>query len=140
MNIKKSLVAWIVGIVFVQCSYAEVAIVIHPSNPTEVMSKVELTRIYLGRSNTFPSGNTVKPLNQTGDDAVRGVLEKEYLGKSSSQIHAYWAKQMFSGQAKPPEEVSGDAAVIERVASDESAIGYVDASSVTDQVKVVNIM
>lgn len=49
---------------------AEVAIVVNPSNPTEIISKAELARLYMGRSKQFPDGSTAHALNQGADSAT----------------------------------------------------------------------
>ncbi len=54
---------------------------------------------------------------------------KNVLNKNASQLKACWSKLVFTGKGKPPEEVSGGAAMVVKVASDTSAV--------TDAVKVV---
>ena len=44
---------------------------------------------------------------------------------------------MFSGKGKPPKELGSDADVINFVSSNPGAIGYIDAGSVNESVKVV---
>ena len=124
---------------FSPAAYAEALIVVNKNNPIEVLSRTEFTRVFLGRSGTFPDGSPVNPVNQLADAAVRAEVEEGILGKSASQIHAYWAKQMFSGQAKPPEELASDADVIAKVAGDPTAIGYISAGSESGEVKVIRV-
>ena len=116
---------------------AEIAVVVNPDNPVGTLDQKTLSRIFLGRAKTYPGGSKAVPLNQVSDSDTRSRFESSLLGRSSSQMDAYWAKQMFSGSGRPPEEVSDDSAVIARVSSDPEAIGYVDAGAVTENVKVV---
>jgi ABC-type phosphate transport system substrate-binding protein len=44
---------------------------------------------------------------------------------------------MFSGKGRPPQTVENDEAVIERIIADPGSIGYIDADSVDDRVKVL---
>jgi len=135
---KLTVVSLLVALITVSTpAAAGIAVVVNPSNPTDSLDKQTLSRIFLGRASTFPSGDKVVPLNQSGDSAARSAFEEGLLGKSTSQMKAYWAKQLFSGQGRPPEEIGGDSDVISRVSSDTAAIGYIDASAVTDAVKVV---
>ena len=71
-----------------------------------------------------------------GHDA-RGEFNKKALGKSSSQLKAYWSKLIFTGKGTPPDALGSVEDVIAKVAADPSAIAYIDAGSVTDAVKVV---
>lgn len=119
--------------------HADVAIIVHKDNPVTSLSTMEFTRIYLGRLSAFPDGSPAVPINQVADSDVRATMEGDLLHKSPSQMKAYWTKLMFTGDGTPPEEVAGDAAMISRVASDPAAIGYVDAGSVTDAVRVIAV-
>ena len=115
----------------------EIAVVVNPGNTTDSLDKAALARIFLGRASTFPNGLSAVPV--TGDEAndTRIAFEHNVLGKNTSQMKAYWAKQMFSGQGRPPATVGSDDEVKARVASDVDAIGYIPASLVDDSVKVV---
>ena len=64
-------------------------------------------------------------------------FEQKILKKTSSQIKAYWSKRIFSGKGKPPKEVAAEHDIISLVAKNVDAIAYVEASSVTDAVKVI---
>jgi len=53
-----------------------------------------------------------------------------------SKLKGHWSKLIFTGKGTPPKEVSTDAEVIELVAANPNIIGYINASSVTDKVKI----
>lgn len=116
---------------------AEVAIIVHPSNNNE-LSVSDISKIYFGKRKSFPSGEQVIAINLTEGTPVRDEFNREVLGKSDQQLKAYWSKLVFTGKGVPPNEVTQDAMVISLVSSNPSMIGYVDASSVTDGVKVVH--
>lgn len=139
MKLSK-LITFFIGLVFATMSYsavAEIVVIVKADNPTNSLEKPELSRIYLGRAKTFPGGAKVVPVSQDSSSATKAEFEKALLGKSQSQMKAYWAKQSFSGRGSPPDEVGGDSGVLERVAADGEAIGYVDASAVNSSVKIV---
>lgn len=115
---------------------AEVVVIVHPSNPAALDSK-SVKRIYLGKSNSFPSGNEAIPINQSADSQTRQSFDSDVLGRSTSQISAYWSKLVFTGKGIPPKEVADDNAVISLVANNKDAIGYIDSASVNDSVKVI---
>lgn len=114
---------------------ADIAVVVNPGNANSVDADV-VKKIYLGKSKSFSDGLTVSPVNQDGT-GVADEFNDKVVGKSSSQLNAYWAKLVFTGKGTPPAKVNTDQAVIDFVASNSGAIGYVDSASVSDKVKVV---
>jgi len=115
---------------------AEVAVVVNTANSSAI-SDVELSRLFLGKLKNYTDGSKAVPVNQKFGSKVRKEFEQKVLKKSSSQVKAYWSKLVFSGKGKPPKEFASDKAVLEQVAANKNAIGYVDASSVSGNVKVV---
>lgn len=120
---------------FASTAFADVVVVVHPSNDSALDGK-KVKRIFLGKEKKFTNGSGVTPINQT-DNGIRDNFDSTVLGRSSSQVAAYWSKLVFTGKGIPPKEVGGDAEVIAAVAADPSAIGYVDSSAVTGDVKAV---
>ena len=118
-------------------SFAEVVVIVKSDSSVSSIEKSDLTRIFLGRAKAFPNGDKAVPVNQAAESAVRTEFDDVLLGKSQSQMKAYWAKQSFSGRGTAPEELSGDAAIVSMVSGDATAIGYVDASAVNGSVKVI---
>jgi len=116
-------------------SFAEVSIITHPSN-TSSLSQKDIERIYLGKENQFPNGKAVEAANLK-DGALKDAFNSDLLNRSSAQIGAYWSKLIFTGKGIPPTELETEADVVAFVASNENAIGYVDSSAVTPEVKVI---
>ncbi|WP_185233363.1 phosphate ABC transporter substrate-binding protein [Teredinibacter franksiae] len=115
---------------------ADTAVIIHPSNAS-ALDKDTVKKIFLGKTKSFPSGGTAVPINQKDGDATRAGFDQNVLGKSSSQIKAYWSKLVFTGKGTPPKEVENDAEIKALVANNPNIIGYIDATQVDDSVKVV---
>lgn len=141
MNIKtftKTLTGIAVGCSISFFSSAEVVVVVHPSNDA-ALSKQSVKRIFLGKEKKFSNGKGVLPINQVTASPTRGSFDTDTLGRSSTQIAAYWSKLVFTGKGIPPKEVDNDAAVVALVADNQDAIGYVDSASVSDAVKVISL-
>lgn len=117
-------------------AFAEIVVIVHPSNNDAISAK-NVQRIFLGKEKKFPSGGETVAVNQTNDSATRQAFDSEILGRTSSQVAAYWSKLVFTGKGVPPKEVANDAEVIELISKNPSVIGYVNKASVTDGVKVV---
>lgn len=117
---------------------AEVVVVVHPNN-TNALDSAAIKRLFLGKEKKFPDGQPATPLNQVVDSATRNQFDEQLLERNSSQIAAYWSKLVFTGKGVPPKEVNDDAAVVSVVSQDISAVGYVERSSVTTDVKVISL-
>ena len=118
---------------------AEVVVIVNAGNGTGEIKKSHLSRIFMGKANEFESGEKAVAVNQISASSSRTEFDSSVLGKTTSQINAYWSKQMFSGGGTPPQELNGDLAVLQHVAQNPDAIGYVDSGVVNGAVKVVNI-
>lgn len=116
-------------------AFAEIAVVVHPSNASNVNQDF-VSSVYLGKTRSFEDGKQIIPVNLSGT-TMEEDFNKKVLGKSSSQMKAYWSKLVFTGKGTPPKDAKTDADVISLVSENPATIGYVDASSVTDKVKVV---
>ncbi|MDU0353441.1 phosphate ABC transporter substrate-binding protein [Paraglaciecola aquimarina] len=139
MNIKtlyQSAIATTLGCTLAFSSLAEVVLVVHPNNDSSLDTKM-VKRIFLGKASKFSNGNEATPVNQLPSSASRVSFDSDTLGRSSSQVSAYWSKLVFTGKGIPPEELENDAAVIAFVASNENAVGYVNSSAVTSSVKAI---
>ena len=122
--------------IFSNATLAEFAVIVNPGTTAEV-SKADVAKIFLAKSKKLPDGTEAKPLNQAGGAASREPFEKNVLGKSPSQVKAYWSTLIFTGKAVPIEELGSDGEVVAKVASTPGAIGYVSAASADGSVRVL---
>ncbi|MGK0515091.1 MAG: hypothetical protein ACI9W0_001500, partial [Gammaproteobacteria bacterium] len=114
---------------------AEVAVIVNPGNANALDAET-IKKIYLGKAKSFDNGNKVNPATQNGT-AIADEFNSKVVGKSSSQLNAYWSKLVFTGKGTPPEKFDSDQAVIDFVAANGDSIGYIDSSKATDKVKVI---
>ncbi len=118
--------------------FADVAVIVNPEN-SSVLSDSDISRLFLGKLKHFSSGEKAVAINLKLGSNTRDEFETKVLGKSSSQIKAYWSKKVFSGKGKPPPELVSDKDILSMVASDSNIIAYVDAENIDNSVKVVKI-
>lgn len=109
---------------------ADIAVIVNPANTT-VVTNDDLTRLYTGRSSALAAVNLAE------SSPLRSQFDEKGVGRSSAQLKAHWSKLVFTGKGTPPPELATEAAVIEHVAQNPNAIGYIGTASVTDAVKVV---
>lgn len=115
---------------------ADVVVIVNPAN-NAVVTQDDVGRLFLGKKSSFADGVSATPFYLALGHAARDEFDKKALGKSPSQLKAYWSKLIFTGKGTPPDALGSVDDILARVASDPSAIAYVDASNVTDKVKVV---
>lgn len=114
---------------------ADVAVIVHPGNAASIDS-AQVSKIFLGQTKTFPGGAEATPVD-IKDGQVREEFGNKVLKKSPSQLKVLWARQIFTGGAKPPRELGSDEDVLRFVASTPGAIGYIDAGKANASVKVI---
>lgn len=116
-------------------SQAGVAVIVNPNVAITNADKAAVKKLFLGKAKSI-SGKNFKPVDQ-GDSEVRKKFYTVVVGKSSSQLRAYWSRLIFTGKGTPPKEIGSDADVVKAVAADPNLIGYVDSSAVDSSVTVV---
>ena len=116
-------------------AFAGVTVIVNTGNANAI-DQDEIKKIYLGKSKSFADGVKVNSVNQNGN-SIADEFNDKVVGKSSSQLNAYWSKLVFTGKGTPPEKLDYDQAVIDFVSSNADAIGYIDSSKVNDAVKVI---
>lgn len=118
-------------------SYAEIAVIVSSNNHNDSLDKDNISRVFLGKTKNFPDGSQAVPVDQKAGSSARESFNTNVLGKSSSQLKAYWSRLIFTGKGTPPKESGDDLAVKKLVAEDPNLIGYVNSETVDGSVKVV---
>ena len=116
---------------------AQVAVIVNPKSATASMTADQVAGIFLGKTNTLPSGATAAPADLPESAAARDAFYSKVTGKQSAQVKAAWSRIVFSGKGTPPKELGSAADVKKFVASNPDAIGYIEKSAVDGSVKVV---
>ncbi len=117
--------------------HAQVAVVVGAKSAVASMTAEQVATIFLGKSNTLPSGAAAAAADLPESAAVREQFYSKVTGKSSAQVKAAWSRLVFSGKATPPKELGSAADVKSFVAGNPDAIGYIEKSAVDGSVKVV---
>jgi ABC-type phosphate transport system substrate-binding protein len=121
---------------------ADLAVIVHPSNPRRAMSAQEVSDLYLGRVRSFGAYDqqgvlTAAIYEHPADSELRERFFRALNGMQIKQVNAYWARLRYSGEVLPPVSLADSREVLRIVGSDRRAIGYVDAALVSDAVSVV---
>ena len=129
----------IMVIATVLCSVANAEVVVIVSAKSNVTSLTidQTARIFLGKEDKFPNAQIAIPVDQGEGTEVRDEFYSKVTHKSASQLAAFWAKLIFTGEGRLPQALEDDKAVIKFVTNNPSAIGYIDENSLTRKVRVV---
>jgi ABC-type phosphate transport system substrate-binding protein len=122
--------------IFAEQAHAQLVIA-NPSVKAADASKAELKDVFIGGSSSLGGSHVTPVLLKAG--ATNDEFLSEYVGKSDSAFRASWRSLVFSGQATMPKSLDTDAAVVEFVAHNPGAIGYIAKSSPHEGVKVLTV-
>ena len=90
-----------------------------------------------------PNNATLVLVGDFDEAETLALLQSHYGVLDSSRIPTEapvdWSKIIFTGRGRPPRQVSGDAAVVELLADNPGAIGYVEGRLVDERVRVLRI-
>lgn len=116
---------------------ADIALVTHPASAVKTLDIADARRLFLKQTSEFPDGSHahVAMLNRHSD--LRQTFVKQVLNMSGSQLKTYWAKYIFTGQNRPPQEFDSEEAMKRWIAATPGALGYLHVSEVDDSVKVL---
>ena len=122
-------------------TFADVAVIVHPSSPVNSLSHKQVQKLFLGRSLMFPDTETkVYSIDQNESSQIFQVFYEKVIRMKTNKLKKYRAYYLFSGKGRLPLPLNDSNEVIERVSRTENAISYVNVNEVSDKVKVVYTM
>jgi ABC-type phosphate transport system substrate-binding protein len=124
--------------IFAGQAQAQVIVIANPNVKATEISKSDLRDVFTGNATALPGGGNVVPILLKAGTAHEEFLQA-YIGKSDTAYRAGWRSLVFSGQASMPKSLDGDAAVVDFVAHNQGAIGYIAKSTPHDGVKVLTV-
>jgi ABC-type phosphate transport system substrate-binding protein len=100
------------------------------------LSPSALKLIYLRKQLYWPNGKRLVPVNLHAEHPLRNQFSQSVLGSLPKQQIDYWNGLYFNG-IQPPHSVNSEEAVLRFITDTKGAIGYVNACTVDDRVKVL---
>ncbi len=111
------------------------AVIVHPSR-SAALSTADLAQIYMKQRRYWPNRRPIIPVNREVESNERATFADAVFGDQAAHLGLYWNRKYFVGLL-PPATLASAEAVKRFVATEPNAIGYVEASSVDDSVRVV---
>lgn len=101
------------------------------------ISTRDLKRLYSGHRVFGASGEALIPFSHSAMSPDRVAFDRAVLNMSPDEVARYWVDRKIRGQSAPPRSIDSPA-VLQRVVSKlNGAIGYVRASDVRDEVRIL---
>ena len=112
-------------------------IVANPSvNVATPMTSSQIAAIYLLRITAWPDGSRVVPVNREATSDARTKFTSDVLKQDNASLASYWNEMHFKGQ-HPPVVQESERAMLAFIQKVPGAIGYISASTVAENVKVL---
>ena len=124
--------------IFVAQAHAQAIVIANPSVKSAEVSKSDLRDVFTGAATSLKDGSHVTPVLLKSGPAHDEFLS-EYIGKNDTAFRASWRILVFSGQASMPKSLDSDSAVVEYVAHNPGAVGYIGKSTPHDGVKILAV-
>jgi ABC-type phosphate transport system substrate-binding protein len=117
---------------------ADYTVIANKDVSTSSLSKQELQAIFLGEKTRWDDGKHITIINLETGDVQKSFLQA-IVEKTPSQYENYWKKLIFTGKATAPKSTTDQSNVIEFVAGQQGAIGYVAAGEAVGSVKTITV-
>ncbi len=104
-------------------------VVVNASNPVSMLSRADVSRIFLKRQPNWKHGGAILPVDLDHSSKTREAFTKAVHSRSVSAIGSFWQQQIFAGKQMPPPEKPEDEAVLSYVRTNPNAIGYVSVGT-----------
>jgi ABC-type phosphate transport system substrate-binding protein len=112
-----------------------IAVIVNKDNPVTTLSASEVKLYYLRRiKKRWPEiDKNIRPADQKKRSDERDAFYN-LLGLNDSQVEQYFVTKQLQNAERPPDKFTTDADMINFVAEEIGAIGYIKASSATPEV------
>lgn len=115
-----------------------IVIIANTSVPVDSLSRGALNDIFLGIEAAWKDAQEISIALQEKSD-IHSAFTNEFTNKSPSQFKMHWRKLVFLGQASQPDSFGTEQELIDYVAKNPGAIGYVSAAPQNDRIKTIGI-
>lgn len=116
---------------------AEIAIIVNKENTVEKLSVGEVKLYWLRKiKKRWPDLNkNIKPVDRKTSNPEQDAFYGKVLGMSAADVDGYFSQRQYEGAEKPQDKFANDAAIIDFVAEEAGAIGFVNSASLTPEAK-----
>lgn len=128
------------AVAFTPMAHADFYLIVQTTNPQSSLTKKEAVDLFMGRNRAFRDGTLAQVYDLQPDSELRADFYQRLTGMGPAQVNSYWARLMFSGQTMPPKAVADEAAMIDTIKRNPSAIGWVRKEPADRQLRVLLVI
>ncbi|MBN1781243.1 phosphate ABC transporter substrate-binding protein [bacterium] len=145
MNTQKTLLVFFLLFIFclpLMAQSGAVKVIVNQGNSVSSLTKKEVSDIFMKKNkDTWQNGSGIIPVDQVFKSKTHEAFCDIILNKSGDAVNSYWCTRIYSGRDTPPVRLSSDKEVLEYVAGNAGAIGYISGSAGTEgfNVKVIQV-
>jgi hypothetical protein len=116
---------------------AEIAIIVNKENTIDKLTAGEVKLYWLRKiKKRWPEINkNIKPADRKAKVAEQDTFYSKVLGMSAADVETYFTQKQYESAEKPQDKFQSDAAMIDFVAEEQGAIGFVNSASLTPEAK-----
>jgi ABC-type phosphate transport system substrate-binding protein len=108
-----------------QTKVEPIVLVVHVSRGTQGLSVTDLKNIYLGRKKTWSDGTPIAPYMRPPKAGAGFTFHRDVLKMTPARFRYHWQGLQLSGQGSQPRTLTLPTEVIQVVAGNKGAVGYV---------------
>ncbi|MGX5173277.1 hypothetical protein ACUR5C_04510 [Aliikangiella sp. IMCC44653] len=114
-----------------------IVVVTHKNNSLDKLAYEEVVDLFMGKTHSSPSGELIKPLEISENQALKRDFYANLTGLSLARVNAYWSRIQFTGRMRPPLAVDSAQQALAYLEKNKDAVVYIYQQDVTEQLKVV---
>jgi hypothetical protein len=133
------LVACLIGLA-PNCAHADFFLIVNSANPQPALTSKEAVDLYMGRRKSFTNGDFALLFDLPRDSPRRTAFYRALTGLGPAEVNSYWSRLMFSGQSMPPQALPDEAAMLDIVRRNPSALGWVSNAPTDKQLRTVLVL
>lgn len=115
----------------------EISIIVNKENTISKLTAGEVKLYWLRKiKKRWPDMNkNIKPVDRKSSCSEQEAFYSKVLGMSASDVETYFTQKQYESAEKPQDKFTSDAAIIDFVADEAGAIGFVNTASLTADAK-----
>lgn len=117
-------------------SNTKLYLITNAANPDSPVDNAQIKQIFLGQKTRWQDGSKIQLVDNLNKKAAKKFY-KETTGRELSRIKKDWIAKMLQGKMNPPESFRDEDELIEYIARNKHAIGFVTNPQSHKKIKIL---
>jgi ABC-type phosphate transport system substrate-binding protein len=101
-----------------------IVVILNKDNPISSLKKSDVERFFLLKSQSWPSGEKVRPVNRDNKSKLKKAFVESVLNMSMSKYQDHWLSLKQTTGEREPKSLRSNKFVLKIVGKKKNAIGY----------------